>query len=104
MTILIFIEPSGKRQQISATDGESVMQAATAQGVSGIDAECGGSCMCATCHCLVISAPAPLPDMHAAEADTLEFTAEATQPNSRLTCQLRVTPEMDGTVFQVIGR
>lgn len=104
MTKLVFIEPSGNRHEIIAQDGQSVMQAATAQGVAGIDAECGGSCMCATCHCLVIDAANPLPDIQSDEADTLEFTAHEMQENSRLTCQLTVTPEMDGTVFQVIGR
>jgi len=104
MTKLIFIEPSGERQEITATIGDNVMLAATAKGVAGIDAECGGSCMCATCHCLVIEAANPLPDMQSGERDTLEFTADQMQDNSRLTCQLTVTPEMDGTVFQVIGR
>lgn len=104
MTKLVFIEPSGNRHEITATDGESVMQAATVQGVVGIDAECGGSCMCATCHSLVIDAPNPLPVMQSDEADTLEFTAQDMQENSRLTCQVTVTPELDGTVFQVIGR
>lgn len=104
MTKLVFIEPSGNRHEVTATDGESVMQAATAQGVVGIDAECGGSCMCATCHCLVIDAPNPLPEMQSDEADTLEFTAEDMKENSRLTCQVTVTPELDGIVFQVIGR
>ncbi|WP_296644837.1 2Fe-2S iron-sulfur cluster-binding protein [Roseinatronobacter sp.] len=104
MTKLVFIEPSGNRREITATVGESVMQAATANGVVGIDAECGGSCMCATCHCLVIEPPNPLPDMQSDEADTLEFTAEDMKDNSRLTCQVTVTPELEGIVFQVIGR
>ena len=103
MTKLVFIEPSGNRHEITATDGESVMHAATANGVVGIDAECGGSCMCATCHCLVLDSPTTLPDMQSDEADTLEFTAEGMQDNSRLTCQVTVTPELDGVVFQVIG-
>lgn len=104
MTKLVFIESSGTRREINAEDGQSVMQSATAQGIAGIDAECGGSCMCATCHCLVIEAPNPLPDMQSDEADTLEFTAHDMKKNSRLTCQLTVTPELDGTVFQVVGR
>lgn len=103
MTKLIFIEPSGHRREIEATTGESVMQAATAAGVDGIDAECGGSCMCATCHCLVIEAPGGLPAMESAEADTLEFTAEEMHDNSRLTCQIVVSEQIDETVFQVVG-
>lgn len=103
MTKLIFIEPSGNRREIEATPGESVMQAATVAGVEGIDAECGGSCMCATCHCLVIEAPGGLPAMESAEADTLEFTAEEMRDNSRLTCQIAVSDQIAGTVFQVMG-
>jgi 2Fe-2S ferredoxin len=60
--------------------------------------------MCATCHCLVIDALNSLPEMQSDEADTLEFTAEDMKENSRLTCQVTVTPELDGIVFQVIGR
>jgi len=104
MTKLIFIEPSGDRVEITATIGENVMLAATAQGIAGINTECGGSCMCATCHCLVIEAANPLPDMQSDEGLTLEFAADQMHDNSRLICELTVTPEMDGTVFQVIGR
>ncbi|MDF3542028.1 (2Fe-2S)-binding protein [Sulfitobacter sp. M62] len=104
MTKLVFIEPSGMRREIEVTSGQSVMQVATTAGVAGIDAECGGSCMCATCHCLVVEAPVSLPKMETDEADTLEFTAEEMHDNSRLTCQLAVTEDLGGTVFKVIGR
>lgn len=104
MIKLTFVEPSGQRRDITATPDQSVMQAATREGIDGIDAECGGSCMCATCHCLVLETPQHLPLPERAEMDTLEFTAEKTQESSRLTCQIAVTPEMDGAVFQVVGR
>lgn len=104
MTKLTFIEPSGATREIEAANGQSVMFAATAAGVNGIAAECGGSCMCATCHCLVIEAPGGLPEIESAEADTLEFTAEEMQENSRLTCQIEVSDALAGTVFQVVGR
>lgn len=104
MITLTFVEPSGRRREITCEPGQSAMQAATQAGIEGIDAECGGSCMCATCHCLVLQSPRPLPAPESAEADTLEFAAEAPQATSRLTCQITVTPELDGTVFQVMGR
>ena len=104
MIELVFVEPSGHRHEITATDGESVMQAATVEGFSGIDAECGGSpCMCATCHCLVIEAPTAQPELQSNEADTLRFTAEDMQDNSRLIYQVPASPELDGTVFQAVG-
>lgn len=103
MTKLTFIEPNGNRRVIEATDGESVMLAATGGGVDGIAAECGGSCICATCHCLVVEAPGGLPEMDDTERDTLEFTSDAMEETSRLTCQIEVTPALDGAVFQVVG-
>lgn len=103
MTKLVFIEHGGNRREVEAENGKSVMVAATAAGVDGIAAECGGSCMCATCHCLVIETPNELPGMEETERDTLEFTANDMQPNSRLTCQITVGPDMAGTVFEVVG-
>jgi len=103
MTKITFIEPSGNSREIDAADGQSVMLAATAAGVDGIAAECGGSCICATCHCLVVEAPGGLPAMEDAERDTLEFTSDAMQEASRLTCQIEVTPALEGTIFQVVG-
>ena len=105
MTKLIFIEPSGDRREIEARPGDSIMIAATAAGIDGIAAECGGSCMCATCHCLVEGDTIDgLPPMEQDERDTLEFTAAERHDNSRLTCQVRVAPELDGLVLRVVGR
>lgn len=104
MVSLTFIEPDGSRKTIDANVGDNIMVAATSAGVEGIDAECGGSCMCATCHCLVLEGPVDaLEAMGDQESDTLEFTAEAMQDNSRLTCQVAVTEALDGLVLQVVG-
>jgi 2Fe-2S ferredoxin len=103
MTRLTFIEPSGARREVEATNGQSVMLAATGAGVDGIAAECGGSCICATCHCLVIEGADGLPAMEDAERDTLEFTSDAMEERSRLTCQIEVAPGLDGAVFRVVG-
>ena len=53
MPSIIFIHPDGRKQRIEASDGESAMQAATREDISGILAECGGNAMCATCHVYV---------------------------------------------------
>lgn len=104
MTKLTFIEPSGKNRDIDVETGQSVMLAASRAGVEGIPALCGGAAMCGTCHSLVIEAPNGLPEIQAAEADTLEFTSHGAQKNSRLICQIEVTPEIEGTGFKVMGR
>jgi 2Fe-2S ferredoxin len=78
------------------------MIAARNTGIRGIVAECGGSAMCATCHCYVISvAEGALPEMRADEVDTIEFNAHDPRENSRLTCQIVVTEALEGAVFEV---
>jgi len=103
MVKLVFIEPSGNRREIEAEPGQSVMVAATTAGVAGIVAECGGSCVCATCHCRVVEGEEALPAMEEAERDTLEFTSDAMEATSRLTCQIEVSPALEGVVFEVVG-
>lgn len=102
MVQVTFIEADGTRRAIDAKVGEPLMYPARNAGVRGIVAECGGSAMCATCHCYVISAPAgALPPPKPDEADTVEFNAHQPQENSRLTCQIIVTEALEGAVFQV---
>lgn len=102
MVKVTFIEADGTRREVDAPEGEPLMYAARDAGVAGIVAECGGSAMCATCHCYVIeAAPGALPEPRADEADTVEFMANEPRENSRLTCQITVTPALDGAVFEV---
>lgn len=97
-----FLQADGTSRVIEARVGEQLMFPARNAGVKGIVAECGGSAMCATCHCYVLETPggplpAPLPD----EADTIEFNANQPRDTSRLTCQIKVTEALEGAVFQV---
>jgi 2Fe-2S ferredoxin len=102
MVQVTFLQADGTSRVIEARVGEQLMFPARNAGVKGIVAECGGSAMCATCHCYVLETPggalpAPLPD----EADTIEFNAHEPRENSRLTCQIKVTEALEGAVFQV---
>jgi 2Fe-2S ferredoxin len=102
MINVIFIEADGTERHISAKEGEPLMFPARNAGVRGIVAECGGSAMCATCHCHVVSAPeGSLAPMRQDEADTIEFNANDPRPESRLTCQIIATPALNGAVFRV---
>lgn len=102
MVQVTFIEQDGTRREIDAKAGDPLMYSEKDAGIDGIIAECGGSAMCATCHCYLIDAPnGPLPGIESAEEDTIEFTANEPQENSRLTCQIEVTEAMEGAVFQV---
>ncbi len=102
MPKITFIEPTGNTRGVTAEQGESLMIAATRAGVDGIIGECGGSAMCATCHCYLEEGELPPPE--SLEADTIEFTALNTKPNSRLTCQVTANATMDGVVLRVAPR
>lgn len=102
MINVTFIEADGTRREVAATEGEPLMYAARDAGVAGIIAECGGSAMCATCHCYVVEAPeGALPEPRMDEADTIEFNAHEPRETSRLMCQVVATPALAGAVFQV---
>jgi ferredoxin, 2Fe-2S len=77
--------------------GESLMQAAVAANVQGIEADCGGLLTCATCHVYVREPFASkLPPPSDDELGMLEFTASPRQPNSRLSCQIELGEALDG--------
>jgi 2Fe-2S ferredoxin len=104
MPTIIFVEPDGNRREVVAETGESAMQVATRNGVVGIIGECGGSCMCATCHCYVDAGSAILLDEpDAVESETLEFVAKNARPESRLACQIKLTDRHDGLMLHVVG-
>lgn len=97
-----FIEHSGIEHRVDAAAGHSVMQAATSNLIPGIVADCGGAGNCATCHGYIDDAwidrvPPPSED----ELDMIDAGCMHAQPNSRLTCQVRLTPELDGLVVHL---
>lgn len=89
--------PDGRELTLSGRDGQSLMRAAQAAGVAGIAADCGGCLSCATCHVIVDDAwLARLPPPDADEQAMLEMTAAPREPGSRLSCQVVLTPTLDG--------
>jgi 2Fe-2S ferredoxin len=101
MAKIIFITHDGQEQVADIAEGWSLMEGAVKNGVPGIDADCGGACACATCHVYVDPAwTAALPAKSDSEEAMLDF-ALATSPNSRLSCQIKVTPELDGLIVRV---
>ncbi|MDK9704315.1 MAG: 2Fe-2S iron-sulfur cluster-binding protein [Sulfuritalea sp.] len=100
MITITFILKDGTRQSIDAEDEANVMQVATFNGVRGIEGACGGFCSCATCHVYVESAYL-LPPPAADEETMLTGTAALRTPNSRLSCQLKLGPALDGLVVRV---
>lgn len=97
MTRITYIEPSGRAVGVDVTEGWSLMQAAVAHGVDGIVGECGGSCACATCHCYVDEARlADLPPPEEGELAMLDCVVAERRPTSRLACQIKAAPGMEG--------
>lgn len=101
MIKLMFIGPDERAHEVCAEIGSSVMQAARDGMVPGIEAACGGNCVCATCHAYIDSRwTEALPSPDETEAGMLACTLDP-RPNSRLTCQLIVTPALEGMILRV---
>jgi 2Fe-2S ferredoxin len=103
MPKVTYIEFDDTAHTVDVPVGLSVMRGAVDNNVPGIDADCGGECACATCHVYLepewlakIGTPVP----GSQEASMLSFAAVA-QPNSRLSCQISMTEELDGLVVRM---
>ena len=101
MALVIYIKHDGSSNEIEVPAGTSVMQAAVDNMIDGIVGECGGSCSCATCHCYVDEAwVGKIPPPDGMEKDMLECVLEP-QSNSRLSCQINVTDDLDGLIIRL---
>ena len=101
MTKIVYIEDSGKSHTLDIKNGLTVMEGAVQNNIPGIDADCGGSMACATCHVYVKEEWLDkLPAKEDGEEDMLDMAFE---PNkfSRLGCQISVTDELDGLVVKM---
>ncbi len=105
MAKITYIDAHDKATTLDLQDGWSLMQGATTNGVDGILGECGGSCACATCHCYVDEARlADIPPPSESETDMLEHVVAERRPNSRLSCQIKVSAALDGLVVHLPDR
>ena len=101
MAKVTFKQPDGTEQTVEVKTGLTVMEAAKTNMVPGVEAECGGACACATCHVYVDEAwtektgkPADM------EEDMLDFAFDVRE-TSRLSCQIKITDELDGLIVEV---
>jgi len=104
MPKITYIQPDGSQQTIDAEAGVTVMEAAKLNLIAGIEAECGGACACATCHVYVADEwtdKAGKPSEM--EEDMLDFAFDVRE-TSRLSCQIKVTDDLDGLVVTVPER
>ncbi|HXW26745.1 MAG TPA: 2Fe-2S iron-sulfur cluster-binding protein [Xanthobacteraceae bacterium] len=104
MAKITYIDVAGVARTVDGEIGSTVMETAIKNGVPGIEAECGGACACSTCHVYIDEAwrevtgePSPM------EEDMLDFAYEV-KPNSRLSCQIKVSEALDGLVVSTPER
>ena len=104
MVKITFIDTAGAARTVEGEVGSTVMETAIKNGVPGIEAECGGACACSTCHVYIddawrekVGEPSPM------EEDMLDFAYEV-KPSSRLSCQIKVSEELDGLTVQTPER
>jgi 2Fe-2S ferredoxin len=104
MVKITYIDSAGTSRTVEAQPGATVMETAIKNNVPGIDAECGGACACATCHVYVDEAwRKKVGPPTAMEEDMLDFGYDV-RSNSRLSCQIKVTEELDGLVVHTPER
>lgn len=102
MPDITYISADGERTTLALDNGTSLMEGAVSHGVDGIIGECGGSLMCATCHVYVEGADMErLPPMGEIEEEMLRSAASEVRSGSRLSCQIKVSPELDGLTVRL---
>jgi ferredoxin, 2Fe-2S len=100
-----YVGLDGQEQTVEAVDGESVMATAVKNGVPGIIGECGGNASCGTCHVFVREEyMALVGEPNEMEEDLLEMGVDDRRETSRLSCQIKVVPELDGLTVDVAPR
>lgn len=105
MAKITYTHFDGSETVLDVAEPNTVMRGAKLNGVAGIEAQCGGSAQCGTCHVYVDeSCGVPLPAMDEVEDDVLYGTASERRDNSRLSCQLPVTDALDGLRVQLPER
>lgn len=101
MAKITYIQFDGTENVVDVKPGLTVMEGAVKNNIRGIDADCGGACACATCHVFVDEAwVSKTGEKSAMEESMLDF-AENVQDNSRLSCQIKITEELDGLVVRL---
>jgi len=101
MPLIKYVLHNGDTYEADVPTGNSVMQGAVDNMIDGIVAECGGACICATCHCMVDTAWIGKTGSASSDEEMMLEAASGRQENSRLSCQLVVTEEMDGLVVHL---
>jgi len=101
MAKITYIDHEGGEHVVDVKNGLSVMEGAVKNNVPGIDADCGGACACATCHVYVDDAWTEKTGKASAMEESMLDFAENVEPNSRLSCQIKVSDDLEGLVVRM---
>ncbi len=102
MVKVTYVSADGTKTSVEGDEGASVMQTAISHDVDGIIGECGGSMMCATCHVYVDDAwVGKTGERNDGEDDMLECAVSEVKDSSRLSCQIKLSPELDGLIVHL---
>ena len=101
MAKITYIEFDGTEHVVDVKNGLSVMEGAVKNNIPGIDADCGGACACATCHVYVQGDWLPKTGERSAMEESMLDFAEGVEENSRLSCQIKVSDELDGLTVKM---
>jgi ferredoxin, 2Fe-2S len=102
MARVTFVKADGTELIVEAKEGATLMQAGIDGGINGIVAECGGCCQCATCHVYVATAwKDRLPAVSESEEVMLDNTVCERRPESRLSCEIKITAELNGLMVHL---
>jgi 2Fe-2S ferredoxin len=104
MPAITYIAHDGEARTVEVAVGLSVMEGSIRNNLPGIDADCGGACACATCHVFVDPAWRERTGTRSAIEDSMLEFAEGVEEGSRLSCQIKVTPDLDGLVVRTPER
>ncbi|MCA1750428.1 MAG: 2Fe-2S iron-sulfur cluster binding domain-containing protein [Flavobacteriales bacterium] len=102
MPQITYIDSDGNKHEVELPLGATIMEGAVQNDIKGIIAECGGSCMCATCHCYISDEFLDkLPEMEEEEDEMLEGAVAPRTERSRLGCQVRINAALDGLIVEI---
>lgn len=101
MPVIKYVEFDGSEYTVEVAEGANLMQGALDNMIEGIIAECGGGCVCCTCHCIIDPQWKDAVGNIASDEDELLEMLSERQDNSRLSCQVTVTASMEGMVVRL---
>lgn len=101
MGTITFVEYDGTSHDVEFSDGESLMELATGNGIPGIDGDCGGEAACGTCHVIVDDAWIARTGTRSEEESAMIEMSPECAANSRLACQLKAAPDLDGLTVRL---